>query len=321
MRGALVVPALCVAIPSVGPETGTSHGPVAVGVAVGQTTSASAQAVPETSAADEPVEDLVHVSVADRTSGPPASASWSRHPRTRQRPAAVVRVRTTVLNESAAPYEVCAVLGPTAGYDGRDVPRIADSRFAAPTAEHIVPPGRRTGLRDDVPGRDRSADPAVPGRFPVRGRGGRRSRASPARPEFSCGCKKGCRDAWTSRTRRSTGRPAARAVPGGGDDRGGDGVPGRAGVGVGVRRGERQREQRVDGPGDRAVAADLDDHGLGREPDRVPVRPEPGPGPVGSDLAGDEGGDRGDRGPAVLPASGGGLAGHDPGGGGELGVG
>ena len=56
------------------------------------------------------------------------------------------------------------------------------------------------------------------------------------------------------------------------------------------------------------------------EPDRLPVRPEPRPGARRPDLARDEGRDRRDRGPALLPAPGRRLAGHDPRGGGELGV-
>ena len=64
---------------------------------------------------------------------------------------AVVRVRTTVLNGSAAPYDVYAVQGPTARYDGRDVPRIADSRFAQPTGKHIVLPGQRTAFETTFP--------------------------------------------------------------------------------------------------------------------------------------------------------------------------
>ena len=97
--------------------------------------------------------------------------------------------------------------------------------------------------------------------------------------------------------------------------------PGAFGAGDGVQRGRRQCEQRVDGSGDGAVAADVDDHGFGGGADRVPVRPEPRPGGGGRDFPGDEGGDRGGRGSPVLPASGRRLAGHDPGGGGELGVG
>ena len=147
-----MVPALCVAILSVGPETGTSHGPVAVGVDVGLTTSASAQALPETSAADEPVEDLVHVSVGRPYVWPSGVGILVAAPTNAgSGAAAVVRVRTTVLNESAAPYDLWAVLGPTAGYDGRSVARLADSRYAAPTAEHIVPPGRELAYETTFP--------------------------------------------------------------------------------------------------------------------------------------------------------------------------
>jgi hypothetical protein len=63
----------------------------------------------------------------------------------------IFRVRTTVLNESAAPHDLWAVLGPTAGYDGRSVARLADSRYAAPTAEHIVPPGRELAYETTFP--------------------------------------------------------------------------------------------------------------------------------------------------------------------------
>jgi hypothetical protein len=65
--------------------------------------------------------------------------------------ASVVRVRTMVLNESATPYDVRAVLGPSALYDGRAADRIADSRYTAGTAEHIVAPGRRLAYETTFP--------------------------------------------------------------------------------------------------------------------------------------------------------------------------
>ena len=88
-------------------ETGTSHGPVAVGVAVGLTASAPAQALPDNAAADEPVEDLVHVPVGRPYVWPSGIGLLVAAPTSAgSGAAAVVRVRTTVLNESAAPYDL-----------------------------------------------------------------------------------------------------------------------------------------------------------------------------------------------------------------------
>jgi len=56
-----------------------------------------------------------------------------------------------VINGSPAPYDVYAMQGPTARYDGRDVRRIADSRFAEKTGEHIVSPGQRTTFETTFP--------------------------------------------------------------------------------------------------------------------------------------------------------------------------
>jgi len=65
--------------------------------------------------------------------------------------AALVRVRTTVLNGSPALYDVYAMQGPTARYDGRDIRRIADSRFTQPTDTHIVLSGQRTTFETTFP--------------------------------------------------------------------------------------------------------------------------------------------------------------------------
>jgi len=64
---------------------------------------------------------------------------------------AVVQVRTTVLNRSVAPYDVDAVLGPSARFGGHDVSPIADSRFAAGTVEQVVPAGQRLSYQTTFP--------------------------------------------------------------------------------------------------------------------------------------------------------------------------
>ena len=94
----------------------------------------------------------------------------------------------------------------------------------------------------------------------------------------------------------------------------------RAGVGSGVGRGRGQRQQRVDGPRHRPVAADLDDHGLGGELIAY-LFDQNRDGLGGSVSPSMKAAIVDDRGPPVLPAPGGRLAGHDPGGGGELGGG
>ena len=226
-RDASWSPALC-AVPGVGPETDAPHG--------SRTSVRCCADAPLGQPGPEggPTEDLVPCPR-------PALrlALWYRPPGrgTHERgsgAAAVVRVRTTVLNESAAPYDVWAVLGPTAGMTGatsRGSPtRASPSRLP----EHIVQPGRAWLTRRRFP--------AGPGRLTLQYRADFRFEAvvvdDPgfSRPVLSSPAVR--EEVWgarTSRPRRSTGRPAARAVPGGGDGRGGDGVPGRAGVGLGVR--------------------------------------------------------------------------------------
>lgn len=142
-----MVPALCAAVLCVGPDAGAPKVYPAVHLA------ASAQAPERQQAADEPAEDLVPVPVGRPyvwpsgiglvVAAPTASAGRGG--------SAVVSVRTTVFNESGAPYDLRAVLGPTARYDGRDVPRLTDSRYATATAEHIVAPGRQLGYETTFP--------------------------------------------------------------------------------------------------------------------------------------------------------------------------
>jgi hypothetical protein len=148
-RGRLVVPALCAAVLCVGPQAGAPHVPAAVRLIA----AAPAQALPESATpVDEPAEDLVHVPVGRPYVWPSGIGLLVAAPMgAGSGAAAVIRVRTTVLNESAAPYDLWAVLGPTAGYDGRDVARLADSRYAAATVEHIVPPGRRLAYETTFP--------------------------------------------------------------------------------------------------------------------------------------------------------------------------
>jgi hypothetical protein len=96
---------------------------------------------------EAPVEDVVTLPVGEQYVWPsgvglvvaPSTITAGRAPGG----SAVVHVRTTVLNGSAAPYDVDAVLGPSARFGDHDVSPIADSRFAAGTVEHVVPPGQQ----------------------------------------------------------------------------------------------------------------------------------------------------------------------------------
>jgi hypothetical protein len=152
--GRLVAPALCaalvcVALLCVGSVAGEPH----VFTTIRPTASTAAQALSEQpTPEDGPAEDLVTVP-ADRPYVWPSGIGLLVTAPTsgRRGTSAVARVRTTVLNGSAAPYDVYAVQGPTARYDGRDVQRIADSRFVQPTGEHIVLPGQRTTFETTFP--------------------------------------------------------------------------------------------------------------------------------------------------------------------------
>jgi hypothetical protein len=63
----------------------------------------------------------------------------------------IVVVRTTVLNHAAAPYDVDAVVGPSASYDGREVERLTDSRYGASGIGGVVPPGHHSVYETTFP--------------------------------------------------------------------------------------------------------------------------------------------------------------------------
>ena len=101
---------------------------------------------------------------------------------------AVLHVAALVLGPLSV-VQPCGVLTlvlalPLRGFMGgrpvnrRDVAPISDSRY---TDRRWSTTCRRAGagLRDDLPARSRPAYPAVPGRLPVRGHGGRRPRDPP----------------------------------------------------------------------------------------------------------------------------------------------
>lgn len=147
-RGRLLVPALCAAVLSAGPLAAAPHVPTSARL----TASVSAQThlEPPTPESD-PAEDLVPVPVGQPYLWPSRIGLLVAAPtRARSGAAAVVRVRTTVLNESAETYDLWAILGPTASYDGHYVARLADSRSAA-TVEHIVSPGRELAYETTFP--------------------------------------------------------------------------------------------------------------------------------------------------------------------------
>ena len=143
--GRLVVPALCAVLLGVGPETDAPHAITTIRLAASTPTQVPpGQPGPE----GGPTEDLVPVPLGRLHVWPSGIGLLVTRPTST---ATVVRVRTTVLNESPAPYDVYAVQGPTARYDGRDLPRIADSRFVQPAPEHVVQPGRSTAFETTLP--------------------------------------------------------------------------------------------------------------------------------------------------------------------------
>jgi len=147
--GRLLVLALCAAVLSASPLAGASHMPTSAR----PTVFVSAQTQPEPpTPEDGSAEDLVPVPVGQPYIWPSRIGVLVSAPtRSGSGAAAVVRVRTTVLNESAETYDVWAILGPTASYDGHNVAQLADSRYAAATAEHIVPPGRELAYETTFP--------------------------------------------------------------------------------------------------------------------------------------------------------------------------
>jgi hypothetical protein len=149
--GRLVVPALCAVIVCSGPGSAAPRGTaVALRVATSAGPSTQAEIVAGTRPSgvagpeSEPAEDLVPVAVGHPYVWP-SGIGLVVDPPTHGRIGAltVVRVRTTVLNESATPYDVQAVLGPSARVDGRDVQTMTDTRYGGATAEQVVPTGGR----------------------------------------------------------------------------------------------------------------------------------------------------------------------------------
>lgn len=63
----------------------------------------------------------------------------------------IVVVRTTVLNHAATPYDMDAVVGPSASYDGREVERLTDSRYGASGVGGVVPPGQHSVYETTFP--------------------------------------------------------------------------------------------------------------------------------------------------------------------------
>jgi hypothetical protein len=63
----------------------------------------------------------------------------------------IVVVRTTVLNHAATPYDMDAVLGPSASYDGREVERLTDSRYGVSGVGGVVPPGHHSVYETTFP--------------------------------------------------------------------------------------------------------------------------------------------------------------------------
>jgi hypothetical protein len=152
-RGRLVLPALCAAALCVGPDSGDRHGPTVVRLTSSVVPAAAVPA--RSSPAAGRAEDLVPVPVDRPYVWPSGIGLVVAEPTSARGGAApVVRVRTTVLNESPTPYDVRAMLGPSALYDGHAVDRITDSRYTAATAEHIVAPGRRLAYETTFPAGD-----------------------------------------------------------------------------------------------------------------------------------------------------------------------
>ena len=142
------MPALCAVVMCSGPGPAEQH------VAVHLATSAGPSPPPEVvpggrpsgvaGPESEPAEDLVPVAVG-RPYVWPSRIGLVVAPPTSGRvgPRTVVRVRTTVLNGSTTPYDVRAMLGPSARVDGRDVEELSDTRYGGTTADQVVPPGER----------------------------------------------------------------------------------------------------------------------------------------------------------------------------------
>ena len=211
-----------------------------------------------------------------RASASPSRRRWGRFPPAvdvAEKP--IVVVRTTVLNHAATPYDMDAVLGPSASYDGQEVERLTDSRYGVSGVGGVVPPGHHSVYETTFPAGSGHLTAAVPGGFRVRSGAVRRSRAlRPSRrwPPVRPGGVR--RPRGPQPRRRPSGRTVDRVLCACGGVGGEDGVPGCVGGGDDVQRGRGQCEQCVDGSGDGAVAANVDDHGFGGGADCVSVRSE-----------------------------------------------
>jgi hypothetical protein len=170
-RGRGVVPALCAAVLCVGLAVGVLVEINSVGgnsasvptqdlaaqlpTAQIPTVQASIAQVPTIQSGEPPVEDVVTLPVGQQYVWPSGIGLVVRPPTvtapTTTGGVAVVRVQTLVLNGSTTPYDVDAVLGPSARFGGHDVAPYADSRFAAGTVEQVVPPGQRLAYETTFP--------------------------------------------------------------------------------------------------------------------------------------------------------------------------
>jgi hypothetical protein len=170
-RSRIAVPALCVAVLCVGLSTAglSKTDSVSLTAATVPTPTVTAP-VPATpfpttlvptapvtvaQSGTPPAEDVVTLPVG-RQYVWPSGIGLVAAPPTVTAPSApggvvVVRVRTTVFNVSAAPYDLDAVLGPSARFGGHDVVPIMDSRFVAGAVEQVVPPGKRLDFETTFP--------------------------------------------------------------------------------------------------------------------------------------------------------------------------
>jgi hypothetical protein len=114
-----------------------------------------AQMTPAAQPGEPPVEDVVTLPVGEQYVWPSGiglvAAPSTIMARGVPGGVAVVRVRTTVHNGSTTPYDVDAVLGPSARFGGHDVGPIADSRFVAGEVEQVVPPGQQIAYETTFP--------------------------------------------------------------------------------------------------------------------------------------------------------------------------
>jgi hypothetical protein len=161
----MAVPAICVVVLSIGLAAGVSRidslrltaASVPTHAVIAQVPTAQVPTAQMTTAqpGESSVEDVVTLPVGEQYVWP-SGIGLVAAPSTIRAPSgpggvAVVRVRTTVHNGSATPYDVDAVLGPSARFGGRDVVTIADSRFAVGAAEQVVSPGQQLAYDTTFP--------------------------------------------------------------------------------------------------------------------------------------------------------------------------